>query len=58
MFGLALSNDEWVESSKQIKYLMRQFPVLSQMAQYMPMFVPEVAKDLGIKAQSQSGFIH
>lgn len=58
MFGLALGKDEWVESAKPIKYLMRQFPVSNQIAQYMPMFVPDVAKDLGIQAQSQSGFIH
>jgi hypothetical protein len=58
MFGLVLQNDEWVESAKPTKYLMRQFPITNQIAQYMPMFVPEVAKDLGIKAQSQSGFIH
>jgi hypothetical protein len=58
MFGLVLQNDEWVESAKPIKYLMRQFPVSNQLAQYMPMFVPDLAKDLGIKMHSQSGFIH
>jgi hypothetical protein len=58
MFGLALQNEEWVESAKPIKYLMKQFPVSNQIVQYLPMFVPEVAKDLGIKTQSQSGFIH
>jgi hypothetical protein len=46
-----------VESAKPIKYLMKQFPVSNQIVQYLPLFVPEVAKDLGIKAQSQSGFI-
>jgi hypothetical protein len=58
MFGLVLQNDEWVDSAKPIKYTMKQFPVLNQLQQYIPMFAPEVAKDLGIKAQSQSGFIH
>jgi hypothetical protein len=57
MFGLVLQNDEWVESAKPIKYLMKQFPVSTQIVQYLPMFVPDVAKDLGIKAQSQSGFV-
>jgi hypothetical protein len=57
MFGLVLRNDEWVESAKPIKYLMKQFPVSNQIVQYLPLFVPEVAKDLGIKVQSQSGFI-
>jgi len=58
MFGLVLQNDEWVESAKPTKYLMKQFPITNQIAQYMPMFAPDVAKDLGIKAQSQSGFVH
>jgi hypothetical protein len=58
VFGLVLKNEEWVESAKPTKYLMKQFPVSNQIVQYLPMFVPEVAKDLGIKAQSQSGFIH
>lgn len=56
MFGLALDNEEWVESAKPTKYLMKTFPITTQIANYMPMFAPEVAKDLGIKAQSQSGF--
>lgn len=58
MFGLVLQDDEWVDDAKPLKYLMKQFPVSNQIAQYMPMFVPDVAKDLGIKAQSQSGFIN
>ena len=57
VFGLALENEEWVESAKPVKYLMKQFPVSNQLVQYIPLFVPEVAKDLGIKTQSQSGFI-
>jgi hypothetical protein len=57
VFGLAFENEEWVESAKPIKYLMKQFPVSNQIVQYIPLFVPEVAKDLGIKTQSQSGFI-
>ena len=57
IFGLALENEEWVESAKPTKYLMKQFPVSNQIVQYLPIFVPDVAKDLGIKAQSQSGFI-
>lgn len=58
MFGLVLQNDEWVDNAKPIKYTMKQFPVLNQLQQYIPMFAPELGKDLGIKAQSQSGFIH
>jgi hypothetical protein len=56
-FGLVLDNEEWVEDAKPIKYLMKQFPVSNQIVQYLPLFVPEVAKDLGIKTQSESGLI-
>jgi len=54
MFGLMLQNDEWVESAKPIKYLMKQFPISNQLSGYLPMFTPDLAKDLGIKMQSQS----
>ena len=57
IFGLVLQNDEWVESATPIKYLMKQFPVSNQLVQYLPLFAPELAKDLGIKTQSRSGFI-
>ena len=57
-YALIAGDEELKESNQVIKYVMKQFPVLNQIQQYMPMFVPDVAKDLGIKAQSQSGFIH
>jgi hypothetical protein len=57
IFGLVLQNDEWVESATPIKYVMKQFPLSNQLVQYIPLFAPELAKDLGIKTQSQSGFI-
>lgn len=56
-YALIIGDEELEESNKVIKYVMKQFPVLNQIQQYLPMFVPDVAKDLGIKAQSQSGFI-
>ena len=37
-----------------IKYLMKSFPVSNQAAGMLPMFYPELAKSLGIKAQSQA----
>ena len=57
IFGLVLQNDEWVESATPIKYVMKQFPLSNQLVQYIPLFAPELAKDLGIKTQSRSGFI-
>ena len=38
-----------------IKYLMKSFPIASQASGYLPMFYPSLAKDLGIKMQSQYG---
>jgi hypothetical protein len=55
---LIAGDEELQESNKVIKYVMKQFPVLNQIQQYLPMLVPDVAKDLGIQAQSQSGFVH
>jgi hypothetical protein len=56
MFGLALGKEDWVDDAKPLKYLMKTFPISNQAAQYLPMFYPDVAKDLGIKMQSQSTF--
>lgn len=56
-YALIVDDEELKESNKVVKYVMKQFPVLNQIQQYMPMLVPDVAKDLGIQAQSQSGFI-
>jgi hypothetical protein len=54
MFGLAVGDEELVEKTKVIKYLMKTFPVANQAAGMLPMFYPELAKDLGIRAQSQA----
>jgi len=54
MFGLVVGDEELVEKTKVIKYLMKTFPVANQAAGMLPMFYPELAKDLGIRAQSQA----
>ena len=56
MFGLALGNEDWVDDAKPMKYLMKTFPVSNQVAQYLPMFYPDLAKDLGLRMQATSGF--
>jgi hypothetical protein len=55
MFGVIISDQEMRDDAKVIKYIMKSFPATSQLAQYMPVFAPDVAKDLGIKMQSRSG---
>ena len=56
LWGLAFMDDEFVESNKVIKYWMRSFPFLTQVASYMPMFYPELSDDLGLKMTEQYGF--
>jgi hypothetical protein len=54
-YGMIINDDEIIDDAKPIKYLMKSFPVSSQLASYLPMFYPELAKDLGIKMQSTYG---
>ena len=54
-YGIIVKDDEIIDDAKPIKYLMKSFPVSSQAASYLPMFYPELAKDLGIRMQSTYG---
>jgi hypothetical protein len=54
-YGIIVGDQEIQDDAKPIKYLMKSFPISSQAAGLLPMFYPEVAKDLGIKMQSQYG---
>jgi hypothetical protein len=54
-YALAMGDEEAVEKNYVIKYVLRSFPLLNQGQALLPMFSPELAKDLGIKMQSQSG---
>lgn len=54
MFGMVTGDEETVEKTQVIKYLMKSFPIANQAAGILPMFYPELAKDLGIRAQSQA----
>jgi hypothetical protein len=54
-YGLATGDDELVEKTSVIKYWMKTNPITNQAAGMLPMFYPDLAKDLGIKMQSQSG---
>jgi hypothetical protein len=48
-------DQETVDKTYVIKYWMRSFPITNQMAGYLPMFYPELAKDLGLKMQKNYG---
>lgn len=54
-FGIIIGDEEMQDDAKPIKYLMKSFPIASQASGFLPMFYPEISKDLGIKMQSQYG---
>jgi len=56
LFYLYEGDEKAVKKNFVLKYAMKSFPIGAQIGAYLPMFYPEAAKDLGIKAQSQSGF--
>lgn len=53
-YAIAIGDTELEEKTYVIKYLLKTFPISNQAAGMLPMFYPELAKDLGIKAQSQA----
>jgi hypothetical protein len=54
-YGIIIGDEEIQDDAKPIKYLMKSFPISNQAAGLLPMFYPDVAKDLGIRMQSQYG---
>ena len=54
-WALATGDEETVKDTKVIKYWLKTFPFTNQMAGYLPMFYPDLAKDLGLKVQSNYG---
>lgn len=55
MLAIGTGNEELEKDTKVIKYAMKTFPFTNQIAGYLPMFYPELAKDLGIRVQSNYG---
>jgi len=54
-YGLVTGDEEMRDDATPIKYLMKSFPLSNQAAGLLPMFYPELSKDLGIRMQSQYG---
>ena len=54
-WALATGDEKKVKSNQVIKYWMKVFPIANQTLSYLPMFYPELAKDLGVKIQSNYG---
>jgi hypothetical protein len=55
-YALAIGDEKAAKKNYVIKYLLKTFPITSQAQSLLPMFYPDLAKDLGIKPQSQYGF--
>jgi len=55
-YALFTGDEEAAKKNYVIKYLLKSFPITSQASSLLPMFYPDVAKDLGMKPQSQYGF--
>jgi hypothetical protein len=53
-YGIAIGDDETVEKTYVIKYLMKSFPVTNQATQILPIFYPEMAKDLGLRVSTEA----
>jgi len=53
-YGLAVGDEKLVKKNYVIKYLLKTFPFTNQVEGMLPMFYPELAKDLGIKTSTQA----
>jgi hypothetical protein len=54
-YALGTGDIETAEKNQVIKYWMKTNPITNQAAGLLPMFYPSLAKDLGIRMQSQYG---
>ena len=54
MYALGVGDEELAKKNQVIKYALKGFPIASQVDAILLMFYPDVAKDLGMKAQSEA----
>lgn len=54
-YYILTDNEKEEEKNFVIKYAMRSFPFTNQVVGYLPMLYPELAKDLGLRMQSNYG---
>lgn len=53
-WAVTIDDEELAEKTHTIKYFLKSFPVTSQFASYLPLFAPDLAKDLGIIMTTES----
>jgi hypothetical protein len=54
MYALGVGDEELAKKTQVIKYALKGFPIASQVDAMLLMFYPDLAKDLGMKAQSEA----
>ena len=54
-WALIKGDEDAANDIKVMKYWMKSIPFANQMVGYLPMFYPELAKDLGVRIQSNYG---
>jgi hypothetical protein len=54
MYAIGVGDEELAKETQVVKYALKGFPIASQVDAMLLMFFPDVAKDLGMKAQSEA----
>lgn len=54
LYAIGVGDEKLQKENQVVKYYMKSFPIISQADAPMLMFFPDMAKDLGFKAQSEA----
>lgn len=54
MYAISVGDEELEEKTHVTKYVMKSFPIIYQGVTFLPMFYPELAKDLGIRTSTEA----
>ena len=54
MYAIGVGDEALEKKNQVVKYLLKGFPITSQFDSFLLMFYPDLAKDLGMKAQTQA----
>jgi len=55
IFGYTIGDQDLVDSTHPVKYIMKTFPVTKEMLNYIAIFEPEAAQEMGIVINSKAG---
>lgn len=54
MYAISVGDEELEEKTHVTKYVMKSFPIIYQGTTFLPMFMPELAKELGIRTSTEA----